>query len=164
MPTVNCLILRDSRLLMKRRTPGELQTPGLSLIEGSVNAGESPLAACVRLVEEDTGWRLMPSCVAVLLFGSDNESGEYCLSFIAQAAREQEVLAAHHLEWVQVSELGSREDVTKLDRELVPLLLSSHSPISVVVHLRDSPATAALGPISPIDPARLSPLVFAEVT
>jgi ADP-ribose pyrophosphatase YjhB (NUDIX family) len=163
MPSVNCLILRDSRLLMKRPSLGEVPAPVLSLIEGPVKSGESPLAACVRLVEEDTGWRVMPSCVAVLLLGSDNESGEYCLSFIAQAASKQRFLPAAHFEWVKISDLASREDVTKLDRELVPLLLSSHSPISVVVHVKDSPATAALGAISLVDPARLSPLVFAAV-
>jgi ADP-ribose pyrophosphatase YjhB (NUDIX family) len=161
MPSVNCLILKDGRLLMKRRTHGKVQAPGLSLIEGLVKSGESPLAACVRLVEQDTGWRLIPSCVAVLLLGADNESGEYCLSFIAQAAGEQ--VPKDHFEWIQVSELAAREDVTKLDRALVPVLLSSHSPVSVVVHLNDSPGVATLGAISRIDPARLSPLVFAEV-
>ena len=162
MPSVNCLILKDNGLLMKRRSEASLPEPGLSLIEGPVNSGESPLAACVRLVEKDTGWRLLPSCVAVLLMGVDDHSNDYCLSFIAQAVIEGEALPAGDFEWVPVDALSSREDVARLDRELVPLLLASHGPMSVVVHGDDTTA-ARLGAVSSIDPARLSPLVFAEV-
>ena len=162
MPRVNCLILKDSRVLMKRVSSEDTQTLGLP--EAVVKSGESPLAACIRLAEQATGWRLVPSCVAVLLLGADQESGEYYLSFIAQAANEHEVSAVGDFEWIQVADVGSMDVVSRRDRELVPLLLSSHGPVSVVVHVEGSHAAAALGPASRIDPARLSPLVFAEAT
>jgi ADP-ribose pyrophosphatase YjhB (NUDIX family) len=164
MPTVECLITHTGQVLLVRR-PEDKTQPGMLLpVGGHVEAGESPLEACLREVREETGLTVTPSCVAVVFSGAAETTGEYKLTFVAEAASELVTpSAASALEWVAVESLTEREDVPALDRELIPRVLASSSPLAIVldVDATTEPYTRKLVSVSAIDPARLSPLVFA---
>ncbi len=165
MPTVDCLIVRSGRLLMVRRPQGKTQ-PGMLLpIGGKVGPGESPLQACLREVREETGLHVAPSCAAVIANLTSGLAAGYGLTFIAElpAGENPSEGTEAELEWVALSDLPSRQDVPELDRELIPRLLASGRPLSVIVDVDTStePHTRRVVAVSGIDPARLSPLVFA---
>lgn len=167
MPTVECLITRDGRLLMSRRPQGKSGAGMLLPIGGPVEPGESPLQACLREVREETGLHVSPSCVAVIFNEAPGQTIDYRLTFVADAPAGEPVPgAAGSLEWVDLSELTGRDDVPAHDRELIPRLLASSGPLAVVLDVDTStdPWTRRLRDISPIDPARLGPLVFGVTT
>jgi hypothetical protein len=129
-----------------------------------VEAGESPLEACAREVRQWTGFHANPSCVALISSLTQGHELDYHLAFVIEAPEEAlDVPLKGDAEWVLVDGLAGREDVPALERELLPQLLGSHLPVSVVIELDSAtePPTKKLVDISPIELARLSPLVFA---
>ena len=166
MPAVDCLVVHEGRLLMMH--PSEASTPAtnLTMLGGPVGHGESPLEACLRRVAEETGLHIEPSCAAAI-FETTPEATDFRLAFVAEApARELRSLRPGSLEWVTLTELSERADITELDRLIIPKVLASGVPLAIFIDLDTThdPITRTLREISTIGLARLSPLVFAVTT
>ena len=158
MPSVECLIHRSEFVLLARAEPAG----PLAAIGGPVRAGESPLAACVRQVREQTGLQVSPSCVAIVVEEISDNPTDYHLTFVAECP-DPRWQPGDGLEWVPYGEIPRRPGISDLDRQLLPELLSSGAPVTVLIDIDAStqPPRRSLKGIMPIDPARLSPLVFA---
>ena len=166
MPSIECLPISGGRLLMIRGSRDGAQQEALSSIGGAVRHGESPLQACLRLVKDETGFYVEPSCAAVVFAASAGQATDYCLIFVA-AAPSQALgpgpSARDSLVWIDLDELTGREDITELDRVIIPRVLGSSAPIAIFLDIdpATTPPARTLREISNIDVARLSPLVFA---
>ncbi len=159
MPAVECLIHRRDLVLLVRDAGA---SPALRAVGGAVRDGESALAACARHVREQTGLHVSPSCVAIVVEELSASPADYHLTFVAECP-QQDWQPPAGLEWVAYHELAGRDDLSELDRELMPELLSSGAPVTALVDIDVStePPSRRLRAIAPVDPARLSPLVFA---
>jgi ADP-ribose pyrophosphatase YjhB (NUDIX family) len=168
MPTVDCLIVKDGKVLMLPSGGGEGASETLVPVRGRVQGGEYPLQACARLVKEKTSLHVNPSCVGVVVDESEGHSGEYCLAFVAELSPAEDPSAATRegFRWLPFGQVGQAEGVAVLDREVIPALLTSDRPLEVVLTLDETgPALRRrVLNILPVDPARLSPLVFAVTT
>ena len=161
MPTIECLIVQGDRLLLARQSD-DLVDGILHPISGRVEPGEVPLHACIRVVLKEAGAHLSPSCAAVILNEAPNEGAGYRLVFVAELPASSVVdhRSESALEWVPVSQLNSTAALSSLNRELLPKVLAAAAPLAVVLEtLVDG--SRAIQEVSPFDPARLSPLVFA---
>jgi ADP-ribose pyrophosphatase YjhB (NUDIX family) len=163
MPSIECLIVREGRLLLLREASRDGTRPGRLLpVEARVQPGETPIGACVRHTREQTGFVVTPSCVALTFDESAETSTDYCLTFVADAPEGQEPAAAEAL-WLSLAELESHQDVPPLQRDLIPRMLTADQPVAIVLDVDTTrqPPVRSLRMVSEIDPARLSPLVFA---
>jgi ADP-ribose pyrophosphatase YjhB (NUDIX family) len=158
MPTIHCLVVNSGRVLLDRRR--DVLRP----IREPVNSGESPLEACLRAVREETGWKVNPSCVALISTLAEGHELDYSLVFVADAPEAGALPEKGEFEWVAADDIPKREDIGELNREIIPELLGSGQPVAVVLEVvgaGSEPAERRLVDITPIDLARLSPLVFA---
>ena len=155
MPTIECLITRDEKLLLVRDADGALLP-----LRARVAAGEAPIEACVHQARRLTGLTLTPSCVALIFDESPETAADYRLVFVAAAPG---ATAAGDFEWLTLEELDRQTDVPALERELIPRLLMADGPLAVVVDVDAStqPPVQRLQAVTAIDPARISPLIFA---
>ena len=112
MPTIECLIIQGERLLLTRREDDAAEGV-LRPISGRVEPGEIPLHACNRVVLEETGFRLSPSCAAVILNEEPNQVAGYRLVFVAELAAGSVIANqdGSHLEWVPVDQLDSNAEL-----------------------------------------------------
>ena len=163
MPAVECLIVRNKCVLLMHRIQETTRSSMLVQIGDDVQSGESAIECCLRRVRQVTGFQVAPSCAAVIMTVTPGKGTDYSLTFVAEGpAQEPAQRSAGILEWVALSELSERDDVSELDRQLIPRILSSSEPITVLVDVdMTRPPTRRVAEISTIDPARLSPLVFA---
>jgi ADP-ribose pyrophosphatase YjhB (NUDIX family) len=163
MPSIECLIVRDGRVLMLRSAADGARPGVLKPVEAKVEAGETPIEACVHHVREQTGLTVTPSCVALTFDETPETSTDYCLTFVADAPEGESPVAAVEPVWLTVDEVAEREDVPALQRELIPQMLMAEAPVAIVLDVDRStqPPTRRLNMITALDPARLSPLVFA---
>lgn len=161
---VDCLISRGDRVLLRRSTLDGVLAPELLPLAGTPYHGESPIHACVRIAREQASLQVSPSCAAVLLHAGPNLPVDYRLAFIAQLLQNGPAPSPEdEFAWVTIDELIARPDVPEFERRLLPQLITVGTPIEVIVQIDASkqPAARSIGQIAPIDPARLSPLVFA---
>jgi ADP-ribose pyrophosphatase YjhB (NUDIX family) len=157
MPSIDCLITKDKRLLLARAGASAMLRP----IGTAVNSGESPLEACLRAVRELTGLHINPSCAAIVLTENTDHAVDYHLSFIAEEHDEEPAPdRAAGLVWVSIGEVGARDDIPALERALIPRLLTSGAPVAVIIETA-ADGSRRIKDVSLFDPARLSPLVFA---
>ena len=161
MASVECVLYTGDRVLLTRASEGAA-AGSLRLVGGKVREGESPLQACVREVEARTGLRIIPSCAGLFFVASPGHIADYGLAFVAEASALAET-ADPALEWLALSELATRTDLTPADRDLIPRLLATDHPLAIVLapDLETDPATRHVVAVSAMDAARLSPLVFA---
>ena len=161
MPTIECLIIQGDRLLLTRQED-DVKDGILQPISGRVEPGEIPLHACNRVVLKETGFKLSSSCAAVILNEEAHEDVGYRLVFVAELAASSVIddQSGSNLEWVPVSQLDSNAELSSLNKALLPKVLATAAPLAVVL-AEQADGSRAVQEASPIDPARLSPFVFA---
>ena len=115
------------------------------------------------MVHRETGLQLSSSCAAVILNEEPNEGTGYRLVFVAELAARSVIddQSRTNLEWVPVNQLGSNSELSSLNRELIPKVLATASPLAVILETQ-ADGSRVIQEASPIDPARLSPFVFAS--
>jgi hypothetical protein len=111
-------------------------------------------------VQQNTALHVSPSCVALVVRVSPGHLIDHGLVFVCDVA-EPETPAPSRFEWVSADEMENHTKIADIDRKLIPRLLTSDHPLSVVLGVEDGGSHILA--ISAIDPARLSPLVFATV-
>lgn len=154
MPKVECLVTRNDSLLMESSPASNSSFLPLG---ADVRRGESPLEACIRAVQERTGFHVSPSCAGVVYAAEDSEH-DYTLVFVADAP-ESALTPGKGLRWVDLPGFPHYADIPPLHRQLVPLILTSDGPVVIV--LDGNGESPQVKEHALIPHARLSPLVFA---
>ncbi len=143
------------------RGQDEMLTPLVT----EVRAGESPIEASVRVIAEQTGLHPSPSCAGLYFRLRPGHLTEDGLAFVAEVSVEAELSnpAARNHEWVGLGSISNRSDVSSSDQQQTARFLAADHPLVVV--LAEGEKTPASGEsqvaVSSLDPAVLSPLVFA---
>ena len=112
IPTVNAYIINGSKLLLSRRAntgwmDGHLCPPG-----GHIEAGETPVVAMIREIEEELGVSVKPedlefACVAVRNTpGGETVAFEFVIRDKAYAFTNAEPEKCSELVWVDLDNLG----------------------------------------------------------
>ncbi len=160
MKSVVCILTRKGEVLLLRGE-GEM----LTALETEVRAGESPIEASVRVIKEQTGQLLSPSCAGLYFRLKPGHLTDDGLAFVAEVPAEKVVSGslAGEQEWVALGSIRSRADVSSSDQQLIVRFLSADHPLVVILAEGENaePAAESEVAVSALDPAVLSPLVFA---
>ena len=159
MATFACVLRNKDRVLLSRDGQGKLR-----LIGGQVQPGQSALQACVKAIETTVHHRLMPSCAGLFFVANPGHLEDYGLAFVAEAPDPEPTVDATQ-EWVALNDLDSRTDLNPVDRELIPALLATDYPVTIVLapDLESDPIRMRVVAALAIDGAVLGPFVFAEL-
>jgi hypothetical protein len=158
--TVECFLTRNDDVLMLRGDD-QMLTPLVT----EVRSGESPIEASVRLIIEQTGLHLSPSCAGLYFRLKPGHLTEDGLAFVAEVTDQMIVtgLVASKQEWVEVDGISSRSDVSPSYQQQTARFLAADHPLAVVLAEGESSETSGESKVvvAALDPAVLSPLVFA---
>ncbi len=160
MKSVECFLTRRDDVMMLR---GEDQM--LTPLVTEVRSGESPIEASVRLIAEQTGLHLSPSCAGLYFRLKPGHLTEDGLAFVAEIAADVELSnpLGNNPEWVELASISTKSDISPSYQQQTARFLAADHPLVVV--LADGEETQSSGEstvaVSSIDPAVLSPLVFA---
>lgn len=160
MKSVECFLTHEEEVLMLRGDD-QMLTPLVT----EVRAGESPIEASVRVIFEQTGLHLSPSCAGLYFRLKPGHLTEDGLAFVADVADKRTVtsVAAGKQEWVGVEGISSRSDVSPSYQQQTARFLAADHPLAVVLAEGEDSETSGGSKVavSSLDPAVLSPLVFA---
>ena len=160
MKSVECFLTHGDNILMLRGEDGML-TPLMT----EVGVGESPIEASVRVIVEHTGHRLTPSCAGLYFRLKPGHVTEDGLAFVAEVTGQNFASeeSAKNREWVKVVGISDRDDVSASYHLLITRFLAADHPLVVVLASGDDPQAEGESQVavSSLDPAVLSPLVFA---
>lgn len=141
LPTISftlCFLLRGDRVLLlhRRRPPNQGLWNGVG---GKIGADETPLAACLREVQEETGYRLGRARFggALTWTGFEIADGGLYLYVAPAPPGEPHATPEGDLRWWPVSEASHHPQVVPNLHIVLPRLLAS-SPAQVY-HMRYGP-------------------------
>lgn len=124
--TVAALIQRQGRYLLVEE--GDPANPVFNQPAGHIEAGETPVNACIREVLEETGWQARPQhLIGIYLLNlQQNEKIYYRFGFKAQALEQvtdkldSDIIACH---WLTLPEVTQLQQQGRLRSDLVMQLI-----------------------------------------
>ncbi|EXJ10968.1 NUDIX hydrolase [Nitrincola nitratireducens] len=123
--TVAALIRRNDRYLMVEE--GNPNNSVFNQPAGHIEAGETPEAACIREVQEETAWRVKPKhLIGIYLLTLHPEKVYYRFGFRADALEDlstpldPDIIACH---WLTLSEIKALQLAGRLRSDLVMKLI-----------------------------------------
>jgi phosphatase NudJ len=138
--TVAALIQRQGRYLLVEE--GDPANPVFNQPAGHIEAGETPFAACIREVLEETGWQAEPKHLIgiYILDLPEQEKTYYRFGFKAEALQQvteqldEDIIACH---WLSLEEIQQLNQEQRLRSDLVLQLIvddlnGKHFPLSLI--------------------------------
>lgn len=124
--TVAALIKRNDRYLMVEE--GDPANPVFNQPAGHIEAGETPVNACIREVLEETGWEASPQhLIGIYLLNLDEKQKTYYrFGFKAETSKkiteelDSDIIACH---WMTLSDIRQLQQQGRLRSDLVIQLI-----------------------------------------
>lgn len=124
--TVAALIKQDNRYLMVEE--GDPANPVFNQPAGHIEAGETPVDACIREVLEETGWLARPQhLIGIYLLNLQHiEKSYYRFGFKAEVQErvterlDSDIIACH---WMTLAEITQLQQQGRLRSDLVMQLI-----------------------------------------
>ncbi len=124
--TVAALIQRQGRYLLVEE--GDPANPVFNQPAGHIEAGETPVEACIREVLEETGWQARPEhLIGIYLLNLQHkEKIYYRFGFKAEALEQiteqldSDIIACH---WLTLAEINQLQQQGRLRSDLVMQLI-----------------------------------------